>query len=117
MNSIWIARDVRGRMQGEVTMFVTKPVLEQGIWRGKVLCFVEAINASVLTEEIRPGECREFEWNGLGNPYDPNFGDDKLCQCGHRYERHFDGFEDNAAVGCKYCECREFVAKEASDDA
>lgn len=30
------------------------------------------------------------------------------CVCGDPYGRHFDGYEHNAHVGCKYCECREF---------
>ena len=41
----------------------------------------------------------------------PDFGDDRLCKCGHTYERHFDPFEcdDDQDVGCKYCECSDFV--------
>lgn len=41
--------------------------------------------------------------------YNPDYGDDRPCRCGHPYHRHFDGFEDNAAVGCKYCPCDDFV--------
>jgi len=37
--------------------------------------------------------------------YDPNFGDDRICECAHTYERHFDGYGNNAPVGCKYCPC------------
>jgi hypothetical protein len=35
--------------------------------------------------------------------YDPLYGDDKLCDCGHPYYRHFDTYDDMAPVGCKYC--------------
>src|SRR5271166_3913160 len=35
--------------------------------------------------------------------YDPNFGDDVLCECGHIYYRHFDTYEEMSPVGCKYC--------------
>lgn len=35
--------------------------------------------------------------------YDPAFGDDKLCECGHTYYRHFDPYENMDPVGCKYC--------------
>ena len=38
-------------------------------------------------------------------PYDPNYGDDILCVCGHPYYRHFDTYEQMAPVGCKYCPC------------
>ena len=41
-------------------------------------------------------------------PYDPNFGDDRICKCGHPYYRHFDGYDNNAPVGCKYCGCGEW---------
>lgn len=41
-------------------------------------------------------------------PYNKNFGDDKICQCGHAYYRHFDTYDDMYPVGCKYCECFEF---------
>ena len=41
--------------------------------------------------------------------YNPAYGDDKLCGgCQHPYYRHFDPYEDWAAVGCKWCECRKF---------
>ena len=41
--------------------------------------------------------------------YNPKFGDDRECICGHPYYRHFDPFEGNAPVGCKYChDCEGF---------
>lgn len=44
---------------------------------------------------------RNFEYN-------PNYGDNRICKCGHAYYRHFDSYEDNANVGCKYCQCHDF---------
>lgn len=44
--------------------------------------------------------------------YNPNFGDNRICQCGHTYERHFDGYEDGRFVGCKYCACDDFVEQQ-----
>lgn len=41
--------------------------------------------------------------------YNPEYGDDKKCRCGHPYYRHFDSWDDMNAVGCKYCDCVEFV--------
>lgn len=40
----------------------------------------------------------------------PNYDEDALCECGHPYYRHFDGFEppENQDVGCKYCDCLTF---------
>lgn len=40
--------------------------------------------------------------------YNPKFGDNRICKCGHLYYRHFDTYENNRAVGCKFCKCYEF---------
>ena len=41
--------------------------------------------------------------------YNPRYGDDRVCQCGHAYYRHFDSYENMEPIGCKYCDCVEFV--------
>lgn len=41
--------------------------------------------------------------------YNPNYGDDRLCKCGHPYYRHFDTYDNMTNVGCKYCQCGQFV--------
>jgi hypothetical protein len=41
--------------------------------------------------------------------YNPHYGDDRICKCGHSYTRHFDSYENNEPVGCKYCACHTFV--------
>jgi len=43
--------------------------------------------------------------------YNPKYGDDRICECGHPYYRHFDPYEGWATVGCKYCGCGEFKEK------
>jgi hypothetical protein len=43
--------------------------------------------------------------------YNPKYGDDRVCECVHYYYRHFDGYDNNANVGCKYCGCHDFVEK------
>jgi hypothetical protein len=40
--------------------------------------------------------------------YNPEYGSDRLCGCGHVYYRHFDTYEGMEPVGCKYCQCYEF---------
>lgn len=40
--------------------------------------------------------------------YNPKYGDERLCGCGHPYYRHFDTYEEMYACGCKYCICRMF---------
>jgi hypothetical protein len=44
----------------------------------------------------------------IDREYNPNYGDDKLCKCGHSYCRHFDSYEGMESVGCKYCGCYHF---------
>lgn len=41
--------------------------------------------------------------------YNPNFGDERICECGHSYYRHFDTYDKMYACGCKYCGCGEFI--------
>lgn len=43
--------------------------------------------------------------------YNPNYGDDRICECGHPYRRHFDTYDNNYPCGCKYCQCFTFVEK------
>jgi hypothetical protein len=43
--------------------------------------------------------------------YNPKYGDNKLCVCGHPYCRHFDPYESMEAVGCKYCDCYKFIER------
>lgn len=45
-----------------------------------------------------------YAWN-------PNYNQDAVCECGHPYYRHFDTYEEMYPVGCKYCECSNFVLK------
>jgi hypothetical protein len=50
--------------------------------------------------------------------YNPQFGDERVCECGHTYYRHFDGYEepDRQDVGCKYCDCHTFLEKVISNE-
>jgi len=51
----------------------------------------------------------------IDRKYNPKYGDDRECICGHPYYRHFDSYEDNYPIGCKYCSCDEFVEKVKGD--
>jgi hypothetical protein len=48
--------------------------------------------------------------------YNPKYGDDRICECGHTYYRHFDSYEHMAAYGCKYCNCFEFKERKEGID-
>lgn len=41
--------------------------------------------------------------------YNPEYGDQRICECGHTYYRHFDSYDDMSLAGCKYCHCFEFI--------
>jgi len=43
--------------------------------------------------------------------YNPNYGDDRICKCGHAYYQHFNTYEDMYPCGCKYCRCSTFVER------
>jgi len=47
--------------------------------------------------------------------YNPNYGDDRICKCGHPYHRHFDSYEDMYPCGCKYCQCYDFKERENNE--
>lgn len=44
--------------------------------------------------------------------YNTHYGDNRICECGHIYYRHFDSYEYMEAIGCKYCGCRVFREKQ-----
>ena len=48
----------------------------------------------------------------LERAHNPKYGDERVCNCGHTYYRHFDSYEDMFPIGCKYCGCCDFVEKE-----
>lgn len=43
--------------------------------------------------------------------HNPKYDQNKLCECGHAYHRHFDSYDDMRAIGCKYCDCFTFKRK------
>lgn len=46
--------------------------------------------------------------DGFDRVYNPEYGDDAECECGHPYGWHFDTCQDMKSVGCKSCGCRNF---------
>ncbi len=56
------------------------------------------------------GEDFDSELPPLG--YDHKFGDNRDCECGHHYDRHFDltaPYPEAQEASCKYCSCTKFV--------
>lgn len=54
----------------------------------------------------------EYEYKVIKKIYNPNYGDNRVCICGHPYYRHFDTYENMYPCGCKYCSCDNFIEKE-----
>lgn len=40
--------------------------------------------------------------------YNPDYGDKRLCRCGHSYVEHFDRYDNMRSGGCMYCHCATF---------
>lgn len=48
--------------------------------------------------------------------YNPKYGDERICQCGHQYYRHFDSYANMLPLGCKYCSCFVFMQGEEDEN-
>lgn len=80
--------------------------------RDRLLAFLEdlrkeAAGDALCLNQLDKVEGRLCGMDELKEPYDSS-KDHLMCECGHPYHRHFDGYEDDAHVGCKYCGCGEF---------
>lgn len=74
----------------------------------------EVVSEEVVSTLTSPYLQKEVILKTITKQYNPNYGDNKLCTCGHPYYRHFDSYEGMAPVGCKYCGCEEFTPVEES---
>lgn len=78
---------------------------------------VEELQSTVLRDgKDSPYIETEVIVKAIFREYNPDYGDNKLCKCGHTYYRHFDSWEGMAPIGCKYCQCEEFVPAEEIND-
>lgn len=66
----------------------------------------EEHDAELISEPNAP--YLEYEYKVIVRKYNPNYGDNRICKCGHPYNRHFDFYENGEACGCKYCGCEMF---------
>ena len=88
------------RERNDNKLFVT------GEFKGKPFA-VWIMNAQIEESEQKPYIIQERIV--VDRLYNPNYGDDRVCQCGHAYYRHFDSYDDMYPCGCKHCGCNEFV--------
>ncbi len=79
-------------------------ITENGIYNGCVIAdlrdHLDKLESALLEEKPY-----------LNGHYNPNYGDHRVCKCGHTYNRHFDSYENMEPVGCKYCGCEQFIEK------
>jgi hypothetical protein len=76
---------------------------------------VQEVSSTVIKEgKDVPYIETEVVAKAIFREYNSEYGDDKLCKCGHSYYRHFDSWEGMTPVGCKYCQCDEFIPAEES---
>ena len=52
----------------------------------------------------------------INRKYNPDYGGNQTCECGHSYDRHFDSYENMSPVGCKYCPCNHFKENKSEED-
>jgi hypothetical protein len=79
------------------------------------------------TYELMKELIAEYDWNRIKQEidekqpyieihkvvlfYNPEYGDNRECECGYPHYRHFDTYENMETVGCKYCKCFYFKEK------
>lgn len=82
---------------------------------GKKITFSVIIPIEISEEEpydvIEPTYIVKYELDEI-REYNPAYGNNRICKCGHTYYRHFDSYEQMDAIGCKYCGCYDFVEAE-----
>lgn len=65
--------------------------------------FVRLIEQEEITQHRDMSYVPTSTEDEIAEQYDETFGDNKECECGHPYYRHFDTYDNMSAVGCKYC--------------
>ena len=65
--------------------------------------FVRLIEQEEITQHRDMSYVPLSEEDQIAEQYDENYGDNRTCECGHPYYRHFDTYDHMSAIGCKYC--------------
>ena len=76
--------------------------------------FERAVDDAISAAEQEPYIIKELVETRKVKIYNPAYGNDRVCVCGHPYYRHFDTYEEMRHVGCKYCDCCLFEEDEAN---
>lgn len=73
----------------------------------KIENLIQKLNVELITRTDLP-YIRKYKIS-VTDKYNPFYGDDRMCKCGHPYYRHFDTYDEMYPCGCKYCGCGEFI--------
>jgi len=97
-----------------------RDVLDKTVSQDKVVVPAELIqliydgrlkDAIEMVERDCPEIIDKLKPNQYERVYDPKYGNNVVCECGHHYSRHFDPDFDGAP-SCKYCDCMRFKEAE-----
>lgn len=75
--------------------------------------FGQEHDAKFISQEDEP--YLKYEYKVITRRYNPKYGDNRMCVCGHPYHRHFDLYESDEARSCKYCGCNNFIEQSRED--
>lgn len=90
-----------GESVNQIISRVTTAIVEHGSYECDLIGSL-TMELKILEEKVK--EIKPY----VNESYNPNYGDNRLCKCGHTYERHFDSYDNMYPVGCKYCGCTKF---------
>lgn len=94
-----------GESVNKIINRVTTEIAEHGNYN---CALIESLTMQLkILEERLPASYTNAE-PYINGEYNPEYGDNRLCKCGHTYDRHFDSYDDMYPVGCKYCACSKF---------
>lgn len=74
----------------------------------KMKRFITKYHLQLQNDDVKDSPYIKVVTLKVTHKYNPDYGDERVCVCGHPYHRHFDSYEDMYAIGCKYCACYEF---------
>jgi len=104
----------------EGALLMLRDVLDKTVSQDKVVVPAELIqliydgrlkDAIEMVERDCPEIIDKLKPNQYERVYDPKYGNNVVCECGHHYSRHFDPDFDGAP-SCKYCDCMRFKEAE-----
>ena len=59
--------------------------------------------------QMSPAKAKSLpKWDGPPWMYNPAYGDNRVCLCGHEYRHHFNSKSGTTMAVCKHCDCFRF---------